>query len=113
MIGPDVKIMGKVYPYHHGDRNGQLNAKARGYKIIIGKQVHIGAGVVISPMEELCKNGELHIGDGAYIMPGTTVVKDVAPYSVFGHQLRDLADVVRPLYGPGEDKRRMGRDIVP
>jgi hypothetical protein len=40
-------------------------------------------------MEELCKNGELHIGDGAYIMPGTTVVK-VSHWSKIAYPSKSL-----------------------
>jgi acetyltransferase-like isoleucine patch superfamily enzyme len=75
MIGPGVKIMGKQYPQNPADRKGTLNGKARGFKIIIGEGVCIGAGCILSPSEESCKNGELHIGNGAYIPDGTVVTK--------------------------------------
>jgi acetyltransferase-like isoleucine patch superfamily enzyme len=75
MIGPDVKIMGKQYPYNPSERKGSLVGKARGFKIIIGEGVCIGAGCIISPREENCKNGELVIGNGAYIPDGTIVTK--------------------------------------
>jgi len=76
VIGPNVKIIAKVYPYELEIRKGgPMNGKARGIKIIIGKWVHIGAGCTIAPDEELCPNGVLEIGEGSYITPGSTVVK--------------------------------------
>jgi acetyltransferase-like isoleucine patch superfamily enzyme len=78
MIGPHVKIMGKQYPYNPSDRKGTLVGKARGFKIIIGEGVCIGAGCIISPREENCKNGELVIGNGAYIPDGTVVTKVIS-----------------------------------
>jgi acetyltransferase-like isoleucine patch superfamily enzyme len=75
-IGPNVTIMGKIHPYDLESRKGgPMNGKARGIKIIIGKCVHIGAGCVISPSEEHVQNGVLEIGEGAFINPGSTVVK--------------------------------------
>lgn len=75
-IGPNVTIMGKIHPYDLESRKGgPMNGKARGIKIIIGKRVHIGAGCVISPSEEHVQDGVLEIGDGAFINPGSTVVK--------------------------------------
>jgi acetyltransferase-like isoleucine patch superfamily enzyme len=83
MIGPDVKIMGKQYPYNPADRRGALSGKARGYKIIIGEGVCIGAGCIISPGEETCKDGVLQIGAGAYIPDGTVVTKVMPFISMF------------------------------
>jgi acetyltransferase-like isoleucine patch superfamily enzyme len=75
MIGPDVHIMGKQFPYNPYERSGTLHGKARGYKITIGEGVCIGAGCKIAPSEEFCKNGVLTIGKGAYVPAGTTVIK--------------------------------------
>jgi len=58
-----------------------MNGKARGIKIVIGNRVHIGAGCVIAPSEEHVQDGILVIGDGAYINPGSTVVK-VSPVRI-------------------------------
>jgi acetyltransferase-like isoleucine patch superfamily enzyme len=75
-IGPNVTIMGKIHPYDLESRKGgPMNGKARGIKIVIGKRVHIGAGCVISPSEEHVQDGVLEIGEGAFINPGSTVVK--------------------------------------
>jgi acetyltransferase-like isoleucine patch superfamily enzyme len=75
-IGPNVTIMGKIHPYDLASRTGgPINGKARGIKIVIGNRVHIGAGCVIAPSEEHVQNGILEIGEGAYINPGSTVVK--------------------------------------
>jgi acetyltransferase-like isoleucine patch superfamily enzyme len=76
LIGPNVTIMGKVYPYELESRKGgPMKAMARGFRIVIGKNVCIGANCVISPSEDHVQNGVLEIGVGAYITSGSTVVK--------------------------------------
>ncbi|KAF2424860.1 trimeric LpxA-like protein [Tothia fuscella] len=114
MIGPDVHIMGKQFPYGHEQRNGALHGKARGYKIRIGEGVCIGAGCKISPSEELC-DGELIIGDGAFIPAGTIVTKNVPGFTIFGQKASGQADVLRPLYVRPDEKgdERRGRDMGP
>ncbi|TID13688.1 GTP-binding protein [Venturia nashicola] len=97
-IGPNVTIMGKIHPYDLESRKGgALNGKARGIKIIIGKRVHIGAGCVISPSEEHVQDGVLEIGDGAFINPGSTVVKNVPPAKIFGQKYAELMDVTKDV----------------
>ncbi|QDS76431.1 hypothetical protein FKW77_004314 [Venturia effusa] len=97
-IGPNVTIMGKIHPYDLESRKGgPMNGKARGIKIIIGKRVHIGAGCVISPSEEHVQDGVLEIGDGAFINPGSTVVKNVPPGKIFGQKYAELMDVTKDV----------------
>ncbi|KAE9989668.1 hypothetical protein EG327_002389 [Venturia inaequalis] len=97
-IGPNVTIMGKIHPYDLESRKGgPLNGKARGIKIIIGKRVHIGAGCVISPSEEHVQDGVLEISDGAYINPGSTVVKNVPSAKIFGQKYAELMDVTQAV----------------
>lgn len=74
-IGPNVTIIGHIQAYELGSRRDGVNGKARGIKIIIGKSVHVGAGCLISPSAEHLHNGVLEIGDDAYIMPGSVIVK--------------------------------------
>ncbi|KAF2399092.1 trimeric LpxA-like protein [Trichodelitschia bisporula] len=114
IIGPDVKILGKVYPLPHGERVGALKGRARGFKITIHNEVYIGGGSIIAPSEEYCKTGELIIGPGAWIAPGTVVTKSVPEYTVFGPKVQDQPEVLRPLYSSIEERRserRVARDM--
>ena len=74
-IGAGVKIVGKFVPFDPKLRWPRLlsphsEGKVRGVRIIIGKNVYIGADTVIQPEAEV---DALEIGDNAYIKPGSIV----------------------------------------
>lgn len=101
VIGDDVYI-DPVYPYCVEIHDGAviaarctIIAAAKGPgKIIIGKNVAIGAGCVI-----VCSVGQtLTIGEGAVISAGSTVGHDIPPYTLCGTpRIKAFARVTVPL----------------
>jgi acetyltransferase-like isoleucine patch superfamily enzyme len=83
MIGPRVIIMGGDHETNViGKRLHELK-EGKNYPMTIGKDVWIGAGVIILKA--------VNIGEGAVIGAGSLVAKDIPPYTIaVGHPARPV-----------------------